>query len=133
MSDLDKRYPLSTADGQAIPLEIIKPHGIIKKSFLSSAATAAMAVPSTIDIIAISADQDVIVQFASSSASAAALVDGVLTEDAVYIQKDIITVVSPPIDKKSFSIIGDTANGTAIFQFIERWGGISLASQITRR
>lgn len=133
MADLDKVYPFSTADGQAIPVDIVRPHGVIKKSFLSSGATAAMSVPDTIDVFSVVATEDCLIKFAASSASASALSDGVLATDMMFIPADILTVVSPPLDKKSFSLRGDSANGTAVIQFFETWKGLSLQSQRTRR
>lgn len=133
MADLDYRYPFSTADGKAIPLDIVRPHGTIKKSFTNASPTAALSCPSTIEVFSILTTADCIVKFAASSASAAALSDGVLATDTIYIPADILTVISPPIGKKSFSIIGDSETGTAIIQFFEKWSGLSLQSQQNRR
>ncbi len=133
MSDLQKRYPFSAADGQAIPLDIIRPHGVIRKSFLLASPTAAMDVPSTVEAFSILSNEDCVVQFATSAASASALSDGVLKADSLFVPADILIVVSPPLDKKSFSIIGDSANGIAVLQFIETWSGLALQSQFARR
>ena len=133
MADIEGRYPFSTADGKAIPLDIIRPHGIIKKSFLSASSTAALTCPASIEVMALSANADCIIQFAASGAVASAAADGVLKTDAIFVLANILTVISPPLDKKSFAIIGDSADGTAVIQFLQTWKGLSLASQVNRK
>ncbi len=133
MADLEGRYPFSTADGKAIPLDIVRPYGSMKKSFAVESSTAAIVVPDTIEVLAVMANEDCIIQFAASSASASAFTDGVLKEDSFFIAADLLTVVSPPLGKKSFALIGDSASGIAIIQFLQKWAGLSLASQINKR
>lgn len=133
MSDLQQRYPLSTADGKAIPLDIVCPHGVIKKSFISTGSTAALTCPSTVEVMSFLTTEDCIVKFAASGASAAALVDGSQADDVVFIPAEILVVISPPVGKKSFALRGDTANGTAVVQFYKGWSGLSLQAQNTRR
>lgn len=133
MADLEGRYPFSTADGKSIPLDIVRPYGSIKKTFVTGTSTAALAVPDSVEVMAIMANADCIIQFAASSASASAFSDGVLKADAYFIAADLLTVISPPLGKKSFAIIGDSSSGTAIIQFLQKWAGLSLASQVNRK
>lgn len=133
MSDLIGRYPLSTADGQSIPLEVVRPHGVVSKTFLSSSPGVDMTIPSTIDIFSILCDQDCIIKFAASGASASALSDGVLATDVAVVIRDVLTVLSPPIDKRSISLRGLSANGTALISYYENWAGLSTQPQLTRR
>lgn len=133
MADVSNRYPLSTADGQYIPLDVVRPHGSLTKTFTAAGSTAAMDVPSTVDIMTFLCDQDCILQFAASSASAAAMVDGTLKADAFFVYANTITNISPPIGKKSFALRGDSASGIAKINYLETWAGLSLQSQITRR
>ena len=133
MADIEGRYPFSTADGKSIPLDIIRPYGILKKSFLSASSTAALTCPTAIEVMTLISDSDCIIQFAAAAAVASALSDGVLKNDAIFVPADILTVISPPLGKKSFAIIGDSENGVAVIQFLQTWKGLSLASQVSRK
>lgn len=133
MADLKGRYPLATADGQSIPLDVIRPHGCIEKSFATGASTAAMDIPATIDVFSIIVTEDCIIKFAAAAASASALSDGVLATDVMKIVAGLVTFISPPIGKRSFALRGTLNSGTASINFYENWSGLSLSSQPTRR
>lgn len=133
MANIKNRYPLATADGQYIPLAVIRPRSCLLQTILTASGSAAQDVPADVDYMQIFADQDLIIQFAASGASAAAPVSGTPVTDAILIQKNVIQIVSPPIDKKSFSLRALTVNGTALVSFLEPWNALSLQSQITRR
>ena len=133
MADLKARYPLATADGQSIPLDVVRPHGCIEKTFATGASTAAMTVPSTIDVFSIFCDEDCILTFHASGASAAALTDGVLATDTMKIIAGLVTILSPPVGKRSFALRACTANGIATINFYENWSGLATQSQYPRR
>jgi hypothetical protein len=133
MSDQEKRYPLSTPDGRAIPFEVLRPLGFISKTFTSAGSTASIAIPATVQVLSVYATEECIVTFAASGASAAAIVDGTLVDDTVFIPAETLMVLSPPIDFAAFAIRGVSANGTARIQFIDHWAGLALASQYIRR
>jgi hypothetical protein len=133
MADLKGRYPLATADGQSIPLDVVRPNGCIEKTFATGASTAAMDVPAAIDVFSIFATEDCIIKFATSAASAAALTDGVFAADTMKIVAGLVTFLSPPIGKRSFALRAVSANGVATINFYENWSGLSLSSQPTRR
>lgn len=135
MADLAQRYPLSTADGQAIPLEVVRPIGVVKKSFVTGSGTAAITIPEECNLIEVFATQNCILQFAASAASASALSDGVQKTSAFYLQANALKTrfVSPPIGMNSVSIIGDTSDGSIVLQYLKSWTGLSTAAQPTRR
>lgn len=133
MTDVAGRYPLSTAEGTPIPLEVIRPYGTVSKTFTAVGASSTVDVPATVDVFSVLSTEDCVIQFAASSASASALVDGVLTADAITIVANLLTTVSPPIDKRNMSLRGLTASGSAYFNFYEKWAGLSLSPQSTRR
>jgi hypothetical protein len=64
---------------------------------------------------------------------AAALVDGTIVTDAIFVPANSISFISPPVDKLSLAMRGVTAGGTALINFLENWSGLSLQSQVTRR
>ena len=133
MANVKNRYPLSTSDGQYIPLAVVRPQSCLLQSILTASASAAQSVPADIDYFQIFSDQDLVIQFAASAAVAAAPVSGTPVTDAILVQKNILQVISPPIDKKSFSLRALTVNGTVLISFLEPWNALSLQSQITRR
>lgn len=135
MADLDQRYPLSTADRQAIPLDIVRPIGVVKKSFTSGAGSPAITIPADCNLLEISATANCILQFATSAASASALTDGVQAANAYFLQATVLknVFISPPIGMNSVSIRGDTADGSVILQYLKSWTGLSTSAQPTRR
>lgn len=140
MADVDALYPFATNDGKAIPLDVIRPYGVVRKSFTNDTATTALDIPATIQVIAMLSNKDCLVQFATSSAAATAFSDGVLKVDAVFIPADILTVLVPPVDKRSYSIIGaftpidgDDLEGQLVIQMLQKWAGLSALAQIPRR
>ena len=133
MASVKNRYPLSTSDGQYIPLAVVRPASCLLQSILTASGSAAQDVPADVDFFQVFADQDFVIQFAASSASAAAPVSGTPVTDGIILQKNVTHIVSPPIDKKSFSLRAVTVNGTALISFLEPWNALSLQSQITRR
>lgn len=133
MANVKNRYPLATADGQYIPLAVIRPRSCLLQTILTASGSTAQDIPADVDYLQVFADQDFIIQFAASGASAAAPVSGTPVIDAIILQKNVTQVISPPIDKKSFSLRALTVNGTALISFLEPWNALALQSQITRR
>ena len=133
MANVKNRYPLSTSDGQYIPLDVVRPKSCLLQSILTSSGSTAKDVPMDVEFLQIFSDQDLVIQFATSAAVAAALVSGTIVADAILVQKSVLQTISPPIDKKSFSLRALTASGTALISFLEPWNALSLQSQITRR
>lgn len=128
MPSTTQRYPLSTSDGTAIPLEIMKPHSFVQKSFLQASATAAQPVPTGVEIMSITVSEDVILRF---GAAAVALADGVNYPDTVLVKAGTRVCIAPKAD--TFTLKGFTANGLAYIQYIEKWAGLALAKQLTGR
>lgn len=135
MANVSNRYPFSTADGQFIPSDILRPISVVKQAFTTGAATTAKDVPATCEVIKVFATENCIIKFAASGSAAAALVDGTITADVFYIQANQLEPIflSPPVGKKNVSVRGDTASGFIVMQFLETWAGLSLQSQVTRR
>ncbi len=132
MADVAARYPISTPTGEAIPLDVVRPVSALRKTFASGAATAAIALTSTIDVIIVYATQDMWVAFAASAPVAAVPADGTLTADLFFVPAGMHMTISPPIGKRSISLIGDTAAGIAYIQLLENWSALALSSQLTR-
>lgn len=127
MSSDTQRYPLSTPDGSAIPMEIIKPHSCLLKTFSNSAATAALSVPSDVEIMSISVTEDCLITF---GAAAVSLVDGVAQLNTVFIPKNMRVCVAPKA--ATYTILGVSLGGLANIQFIEKWAGLAVQTQYSR-
>ncbi len=128
MSSDTKRYPHSTADGRAIPFEIMKPYGLVPLSFVTASASGLINVPTEIEIISVLVTEDAIIKFGGSAAMPA---NGVLEEDMAFLKKNSRTSIAPPA--ATFSIRGVTSAGQAYIQFIENWAGLSLEVQTRKR
>lgn len=129
MASTTQRYPLSTPDGSAIPLDIMKPHSFIMKSFIGGAATDPIAVPEGVEIVSLSVTEDCIVCFGDDAVQP---VDGVSYLNTVYVEKSVRICLAPSVD--TFTIISATAtSGTALIQFIEKWAGLAVQTQYSKR
>lgn len=131
MTDLVGRYPLSTADSQAIPLDIIRPESLIIIPFLLNTATTAVSLPDK-DCFSFQSDLDCLVQFATSSATAS-YTESVSIDNALFCPKGFVVIASPPIGMRSISVISNKGNGRLIIQAIQTWSGLSLKNQQLRR
>lgn len=127
MASTTQRYPLSTPEGSAIPLEIMKPHSFMQKSF-GAVVTAAQNVPDGVEIMSITVTENCLIRF---GAAAVAPVDGVNYPDTVLIEADARVCIAPKA--ATFTLIGLTSSGTAYVQFIEKWAGLALTKQLTGR
>ena len=133
MADIKGRYPFSTADGQAIPLDIIRPNSFIQLDIDDTVPTGPQDCPETVEVMAVVATEDCYIQFAATGATAAAIASGDVIADAAFIPGGVITMICPPIGMKSYSILSLGATGYARVQYLEQWSGLALSSQQTRR
>lgn len=133
MSDQAGRYPLSTGDSQAIPLDIIRPEGLIMIQFSKDHPSTAVTLPAGYDCYSLHSDVQCMIQFAASNASAAVPADRVFVADALCVPAHTVLIMSPPIGKRSISVISTKNPGTLIIQAIQTWSGLSLKNQQLRR
>lgn len=133
MAAIPSRYPLATADGQAIPLDVIRPNSSVLRAFTTGDGSAALSVPANVEVMIVVADQDCLIQFDTSAASATAYTDGTIKADSIFIFANTLIVVSPAPEKLSFSFIGISAAGNAYITFLEKWSGLALQTQFPRR
>lgn len=128
MSSTTQRYPLSSPDGTPIPLEIMKPHSFLQKSFLTSAASASITVPADVEIMSITVTEDCILKMGGT---ATLPTDNIALADAVLIEKYTRICIAPKLE--TFTLRGLTANGVANIQFIEKWAGLAVQTQYQKR
>lgn len=124
---LDQVYPFSTQDGKAIPLDIIRPSGLLYRNF-TELAESSLNIPDGYPVAAVIADKPCLVKFAGSI--------GILAEDIVY--SDLLIVPANTITIVSLlsgvgAVKGLTEAGTIYVQLIKKWAGLALDKQFTRK
>lgn len=122
-----QRYPFATADGIAIPSDIIKPLGILRQTFSHLIATVPVAIPAAVEVISFLATEDCIVVF---GAEAAIPTNAIMLADALFVPANMVVQAAPPLS--NMSVIGLTASGNLVAQFIESWAGLTRTTQLTR-
>jgi len=123
-----QRYPLSTAAGQPIPLDIIKPLGILRLPFLIGVYNARSISDIYQDkLFTIHSTEDC---YVSSAAVPGAVADNVVTASILFVPAG--TIVSFITNSLYLAVAGITADGTAHIQIAEVWAGISLETTLTR-
>lgn len=127
------RYPLSTADGQSIPLDTVRPFSFLPLGLTTSAGTAAKQVPAGVELFSVLSTTDCYMRFYATSNVVGTLSADTEVTDTLFIPAGLLIVVSPPVDKPYFSARAVTEAGTAYIQFLASWSGLTLQSQITRR
>lgn len=131
MADIAGRYPLSTGDSQAIPLDIIRPESLLIIPFSINTATSAVSLPDK-DCFSFQANNDCYVKFAASNASAV-YTENTELANTLFCPKNCIVIVSPPIDMRSISAICPSGAGRLVIQALQTWSGLSLKNQQVRR
>lgn len=128
MASTTQRYPLSSPDGTPIPLEIMKPHSFLQKSFLTASASSAVTVPTDVEILSITTTEDCILKFGGT---ATLPTDNVAIADAVLVEKYTRICIAPKA--ATFTLRGLTADGVANIQFVEKWAGLAVQTQYQKR
>jgi hypothetical protein len=127
MPSTSQRYPLSTPDGIAIPLDVIRPHSFLAKT-TALVVSAPVAIPSAVEIASFTATEDCLVCFGDTAIIAA---DGVLQPDTIFIQKGARVTVAPTAS--TFTVIAMSTPGYLYCQFIDKWAGLALETQYRKR
>lgn len=133
MADTSRRYPLSTAQGDSIPLDVIRPVSAVATTITSASASSAITIPSIVEIVIMLSDVDCWAKFASSASVAAIPTNNTITADLLFVPANLQLSVAPPPDKKSLSFIAASTSGRVVTQLLETWTGTSLQSQQPRR
>jgi hypothetical protein len=121
-----QRYPLSTADGTAIPLEVVKPLATTSVAFsVSSFASVTVNTEWKDKIFVAYSDTDCYINF---SATPAAVVDKIFTVNTIFVAAG--TIVAFVINSTSLHVIGTSAAGTAHISIMDTWAGLMLERQI---
>lgn len=120
-------YPFATQDGKPVPLDIIRPAGLIKIDFINS-AVANFILPDTYTEGIILATSACLVRQGSTIPS---IVNGTFYQDMFLVYTDTLITVS--LLPGTIYVKGLTDSGTLYLQLIERWAGLGLPKQYIRK
>jgi hypothetical protein len=121
-------YPFSTQDGKSIPLDIIRPAGLIIQSFTASGNTF-LESSTPLDVAVFMASKPCLVGFGEEVPNPA--VNGEFYSNSLIIPAGVIITVKCP--SSIMYIRGTDEAGTLYVQAIHRWAGLSLPSQLFRK
>lgn len=122
------RYPFSTANGDSIPLDIVRPLTMLTRNFTNTEGTPVIEFPATSDVFSMLATANCILVFGKE---AELPVDGTIIPNAIFVPKDRM-ITFQALDKK-FSVIGLTQSGTVYFTALTKWSGLALDMQLRRQ
>lgn len=126
MADVLGRYPLSTADGQAIPNDTIRPKALYKIS-LTTSATSELTFTAGYKTAVLYSDIDCYVKFGGT----ASVPSTTPVTDELFLPAGTIMTVSP--EQMKISAVALTGTGSLFVTLVATWSALSLELQNTRR
>ena len=126
MADVLGRYPLSTADGQAIPNDTIRPKALYKIA-LTTSATSELTLTAGYKTAVLYSDIDCYVKFGGT----ASVPSTTPVTDELFLPAGTIMTVSP--EQMKVSAVALTGTGSLFVTLVATWSALSLDLQNTRR
>ena len=126
MADVLGRYPLSTADGQAIPNDTIRPKALYKIA-LTTSATSELTLTAGYKTAVLYSDIDCYVKFGGT----ASVPSTTPVTDELFLPAGTIMTVSP--EQMKVSAVALTGTGSLFVTLVATWSALSLELQNTRR
>ena len=127
MADLQGRYPLATADGQAIPNDTIRPKSSRVITFTGTASSE-LTLPTGYKTVVLYSTVDCWVRFGGT----ASVPVGSFVADQVFLPALTIMTVSP--EQMKISAISDSGDsGNLNVTVVATWSALSLELQNSRR
>lgn len=123
------RYPLSTADGKAVPLDVVKPLACIPLDmniFTFTSITIPAAYVDKLFVIEPSADC-----YISMIVTPVAVVPNAINDGVIFCSLGSVTTIVANSTKLSVMSIANS--GVCHIQVLDTWAAIALESQITKR
>lgn len=130
MASNDQRYPLSTADGKAIPLDIVKPSALVFIAFENSSGSGStlVTIPDRTEILSVVTDEDCLIRFGAVASIPAS---GVLLSNAVFVPAGMQIMLAPPAN--TLSVIGTGPDtGTLAITLMDKWAQLATSLQTSR-
>lgn len=119
---INQLYPFSTKEGAVIPLDIIRPSGIMRKNFITASASVSDSLVALTPVIILEATADCFVRFNAAATVPVSGSPSTIISDQIFVQAGRAVVCSPK--SPNFTVIGDTAAGVLTIQLIEQWAGL---------
>jgi hypothetical protein len=124
----EQLYPLSTTDGESIPLDVISPIELWIFTLAPTVATAIEVLTSLNCLLSVKCSADAVLRFGATAAIYPVNGDKVL--DSVYIPANTLILIKPT--SLSFSLVS-AAGGTAWVQVMQKWAALAPAILYDRR
>ena len=127
-TNLEEIYPFATQDGKAIPLDILKPSYLLLCAYTES-AVATYTLPEDAQVAMFISAKDCLVSFENDLTSIA-------TDGTAYAKTLVIpgnTIVSSACSSLTMKVKGIAESGTLYVQLIEKWAGLALDRQYSRK
>lgn len=122
------RYPLSTASGDAIPLDVVRPLGFVSIAFITGSDTATLTLPDDTSIISCITDQDCIIGFGVAPGA----VSDRVVKDSVSLVSKVMHIAIAPISL-DIRVRGISQAGTLLINIFDSWEALFLNNQSERR
>lgn len=124
MSLINEQYPLTTQDGKAIPLDIIKPSGLIFQD-VTALAWSSLTIPSGMDLAMFRATEDIFVDL--NGVQTIPLPVATFHNSVLLVPKGF--VVASTINAGTLRAIGVSKAGRIYIQGIQKWAALSFPRQ----
>jgi len=111
-------YPFSTVDGVPIPLDIIRPLGVLRISIPINTGSDLLALGVVTPILVLRSTVNCFVRFGTIATIPSTTMIG----DSVYIPANETLVVAPGLT--DISVIGENLVGVLDVQLLEQWAGL---------
>jgi len=122
-------YPLSTEDAQSIPLDIVRPKGLLYIPVAHSSSVA-IDIPDEYDLVSIFATTALIIDFASAithPVAGGSIASGIIVPEGV-----ILTMKLPAVGNARIVTLS-AKSGWCTIQNIQKWAGLGLRRQLGSR
>lgn len=129
MADPTNRYPLATANGDAIPHDVMKPQGLYVLN-LSTSATSVLTLATTVKLLVLYSTVDCVLRF-TAGFSANIPSSGGFTADEMFLPKGTVMTVAVPTNY--ISGIAISGSGVLYMTIATPWAGLGLEYQYSRR
>ena len=126
MADVLGRYPLSTADGRAIPNDTIRPKAVYR-IFASITPTSELAVTPGYKTVVLYSDVDCFVKFGGT----ASVPSTTPVTDELFLPAGTVMTVSP--EQMKISVCTQAGSGYLHVTLVATWSALSLELQNSRR
>ena len=122
-------YPFTTEDSKAIPLDIIRPLSLIRKSF-PAVGVAPIAIPADWKLASFFSITGCFIQFELVTL-VNPLLDGVNYADTLFVPPNCV-VTSTVIAGVASVVSFNGAAGSVVAQQIQKWAGLALSRQTSK-